>query len=188
MKSPAHLRNILNPQYQDIGVAVVSGEMLGRETDVLVVFFGTDRSHYLTRAAQQTITGQNTAVATVPIEVTQPSPLNVPEIIPQAEPGTADATPGLTLLGAGVDENGPIVVRVNSHDSLVAEIMQWTNIIFLAFIIFIILALLLNIFIRVHIQHGSLILQSLATIALISSLLLSRLHFIQRIASSLKIS
>jgi len=41
MKSPTHRANILNAEYQEIGVAVVSGKIDGKESVVTVELFGT---------------------------------------------------------------------------------------------------------------------------------------------------
>lgn len=41
MKSATHRANILNTRYQEIGVAVISGEINGKEALVTVEFFGT---------------------------------------------------------------------------------------------------------------------------------------------------
>jgi hypothetical protein len=40
MNSPSHQKNILNPYYQEIGIAVVKGEFRGNETALVVQFFG----------------------------------------------------------------------------------------------------------------------------------------------------
>jgi hypothetical protein len=40
MNSPSHRKNILNDKYQDIGVAVVNGELNGYETTLVVQMFG----------------------------------------------------------------------------------------------------------------------------------------------------
>lgn len=41
MESPTHKDNIVNPKYQDIGVAVVNGTLGGIKTTLVVQFFGT---------------------------------------------------------------------------------------------------------------------------------------------------
>lgn len=40
MNSPSHKKNILNPNYQEIGIAVVKGIFKGKETSLVVQFFG----------------------------------------------------------------------------------------------------------------------------------------------------
>lgn len=44
MDSPSHRDNLLNPKYQDIGLAVVDGKLDGRETTLVVQMFGTKLS------------------------------------------------------------------------------------------------------------------------------------------------
>lgn len=41
MNSPTHRDNIINPKYQDIGIAVVNGKLNGVETTLVVQMFGT---------------------------------------------------------------------------------------------------------------------------------------------------
>lgn len=41
MNSPTHKENILNPNYQEIGIGVVEGNLAGVETTIIVQFFGS---------------------------------------------------------------------------------------------------------------------------------------------------
>jgi hypothetical protein len=41
MNSPTHRANIVNPKYQEIGIAVIDGRLQGVETTLVVQFFGT---------------------------------------------------------------------------------------------------------------------------------------------------
>ncbi len=52
MESPTHKENIVNPQYQDIGVAVVNGTLGGIETTLVVQFFGTPSVSAAAKAPQ----------------------------------------------------------------------------------------------------------------------------------------
>lgn len=64
MNSPTHRENIVNPKYQDIGIAVVDGTLLGTETTLVVQMFGA-----------------TTATA----RVAQVAPINPePQIVPEA--------------------------------------------------------------------------------------------------------
>ena len=47
MKSPSHRENILNSKFEDIGVAVVDGELSGFETTLVVQMFGKSQVSYL---------------------------------------------------------------------------------------------------------------------------------------------
>lgn len=44
MNSPTHRENLLNPRYQNIGLAVVDGNLTGVETTLVVQMFGTPQS------------------------------------------------------------------------------------------------------------------------------------------------
>ncbi|MFH0892721.1 MAG: CAP domain-containing protein [Candidatus Falkowbacteria bacterium] len=46
MNSPSHKHNILNDRYADVGLAMVTGTMNGKQTNVLVQLFGTTRPAY----------------------------------------------------------------------------------------------------------------------------------------------
>lgn len=65
MASPSHRENILNKRYKEVGVAVVTGEMGGVETTVLVEMFGT-------QAAKKTVAAK--VVTTKPKTATKPTP------------------------------------------------------------------------------------------------------------------
>ncbi|HTK03397.1 MAG TPA: CAP domain-containing protein [Alphaproteobacteria bacterium] len=41
MNSPTHRENILNPNYREIGIGVVNGNLSGADTTIVVQFFGT---------------------------------------------------------------------------------------------------------------------------------------------------
>lgn len=41
LNSPSHRKNILNPNFNEIGLAILKGEFQGNETTVIVQFFGT---------------------------------------------------------------------------------------------------------------------------------------------------
>ncbi len=69
MNSPSHRKNILNQHYEDIGIAVVSGVLNGKQTNVLVELFASRASHYLAAAKTQTAgTTKETAVRPSQIE------------------------------------------------------------------------------------------------------------------------
>lgn len=98
MKSPSHRQNIMNGKYQDIGVAVVHGQLAGRETELLVQFFGTRRP-------------ATSAVAMAPRVVPRASPPPAPSpkasLVPSRAP-TPPTTPAVaTPLPAVQPEPSP---------------------------------------------------------------------------------
>jgi uncharacterized protein YkwD len=199
LKSPSHRKNILNPKYKDIGVAVVSGLMNGRQTDLLVVFFGTQRE--MVAATKQASAALPAEASTQP-EAAQVQPESVSKVsvasqdldeVPSPSDEKVQPSPVSTDIIAGDTLNqaseGIIVVSAEkqSSRSLVDLIIEYSNIIFIAFIIFIAISLVVNILVKIKVQHAPLILQSLVVIALISAMVLAKFHFAERIASQMMI-
>lgn len=84
MASPTHRDNIINAHYQDIGIAVVDGQLGGVETTLVVQMFGTPQSTApaLTQGSQTTLVRE--AIAQEP---------TVPTLTPTQAPQLPDATP-----------------------------------------------------------------------------------------------
>lgn len=77
--SPSHRENIMNKRYKEIGVAVVTGDMAGQQTTVLVEMFGT-------QAAKKTQVAKVTAVKPKPATpVKKPATPTTPKPQVQAE-------------------------------------------------------------------------------------------------------
>lgn len=51
LNSPSHQANILNPKYTDIGIAVVNGNLLGRDTTLVVQEFGKEATASLDKTS-----------------------------------------------------------------------------------------------------------------------------------------
>ncbi|TSC77032.1 MAG: SCP/PR1 domain protein [Parcubacteria group bacterium Gr01-1014_31] len=208
MRSPSHRANIMNARYQDIGVAVVNGTLAGRETELLVQFFGTRRqSPTLAVAPAATPTPQPspspTAVRPTPTPVPvaqvsptpEPSATPTPAPIPQPlqEPPTLVASiggeRGLTLEPSVTLAGEPILVlgAENRTDQLVAMVLSFSNFFLMALVVFLAAALLLNIFVHIRVQHPTLIVQSIAVLSLLIAMVLTKLHFLERVGSQLRI-
>ncbi len=106
----------------------------------------------------------------LPAEVIAPQPQELtPEINVPAEVNIADQ---------------PIVITSTSQEmskSLVDYVIIFTRYALLAFLLAFIIMLLINVLVRPHIQHGHMIVQSLGLIALTSTLLLTKFHFVEEI-------
>jgi len=76
MDSSSHKENLLNSRYQDIGVAVVDGQLEGRETTLVVQFFGTK----LSTTAKPAI--PKLAVSEVKAAESSPRPTQPPQTSP----------------------------------------------------------------------------------------------------------
>ena len=70
MASPAHRDNIVNPKYQDIGVAVVEGSMDGRQTILTVQEFGARAGAATASKSTPTVQSAESVAAAAPGENT----------------------------------------------------------------------------------------------------------------------
>lgn len=55
LNSPAHARNELNPDFSDIGVAVVQGQLQGHQTTLVVQMFGRQQSPFVSNLLNTTL-------------------------------------------------------------------------------------------------------------------------------------
>ena len=69
--SPSHRENLLNSRYQDIGIAVIDGQLEGRETTLVVQFFGTKLS------AAPSLGASTSIVKSVQAAESQPAPAKI---------------------------------------------------------------------------------------------------------------
>ncbi len=83
MNSPTHKENILNPNYKDIGIGVVEGNLAGTDTTIIVQFFGTslDDTANIPLAKAQVAAVAATTEATSKA-ITSPTPTPVPLVTP----------------------------------------------------------------------------------------------------------
>jgi len=198
MKSPSHRKNILNPKYRELGIGVLHGEMNGRSTILLVEMFGTRRQEralvLTTKApvremkvepppkAEQTdaVLGQEV------VEQKTPEPSSEDSASLSAEESSAPVeTPEELFVPTG----GIINVEVDQKASttIAGSIVEYSNIFFIAFLVFILLALALNIFVKIKVQNYSVIMQTLVVVALVSAFVLVKFHYIEEVSEQLLI-
>lgn len=215
MKSPAHRKNILNPKYRDVGIAVLTGELNGQKTILLVEFFGTQRLAAATVAAtiqpssiqpvQPTVkpvvsttppSTQPTSTSVEPPEVvvTAPPTTTVPSQVGVAQTSTDQAVAGAATGPVGgtqleSEEMPTAVITIPDQPALSAseQVVEYSNIFFLTVLIFLLVALVINIFVKINIQHSSVILQTLVVIAFLAALLIVKFHFATVSAGQLRI-
>jgi len=206
MKSPSHKRNIVNPKYQEVGIAVLYGKLSGHPTTLLVEFFGTKRQDLVPLvqadkplAAKAAQPAKKPAVApTIKTPVAPPSaPAAKPggvageEIALPEMPAPAELAqlPSVQDLNAGISNNGIIIVNAEKQaaKTLADWVIEYSNIFFIAFLIFILISLGLNIFVKIQVQHPSVILQSAALIALLLAMILVKFHFAETVTGQILI-
>lgn len=82
MNSPSHKENIVNGKYQEIGVAVVDGSLLGVETTLVVQLFGSQA----TAIANKQVVQPSPAVAKAPAVESQPVKAENPPVVAVNQP------------------------------------------------------------------------------------------------------
>jgi len=220
MKSPSHKRNILNASYQDVGMAVLSGNIDGHETILLVEFFGTQKKNIAsdslvketqpksesvpkTEVAKKSETPKPKTAGASDVEPISPTipPVAGPDINNEANQQAPVATPPAyakpvaaeadvvndavqqpsvqTPLAYGVSNGNPVMALNDNQPFTVTDyIIEYSNIFFIGFLIFMIISLGLNVFVKIHVQHPSMILQSVALIALLLAFVVFKFNFI----------
>jgi uncharacterized protein YkwD len=247
LKSPTHKKNIVNPKYQDIGVAVLSGELNGKQTMVMVEMFGRQRSvssvsplisgvgggsgeqpeeignkkleigdddeptpslpkQVRDRLSQE---GNTTKVAgvvkspenTIPKAFINTEPKQIQELEPLAITDTGKVVSetkladlkekNLSTLIASIEPKvqeitvKPTVLRVKS--TFARKVMKYSNYLLIFGLAFISLILILNIFIKIKVQHPVVIMQSLVAVIVIMGFLISKFHFAQELATKVTV-
>lgn len=98
-KSPSHKENLLNPQYNEIGFAVVNGILDGYETTLVVQMFGKPRSPtYLVSAEEEREILESAATSQEPIAAVVAEELKQ-EVLPAFDVGSA--TKAITFIVGG---------------------------------------------------------------------------------------
>lgn len=161
MASPSHQKNILNPKYTDIGLSVVSGEIYGQTSKVLVQIF-----------AYQGNSVQTNSKAPTPIST---SSLN--EIIVAGEE--------YSFSDIKSNSESKVFIYNTNNQSLNRLSFLWylSKVFYILFLFFLSITLLINIFVNLKIQHRSVITQTLLLIILVISLISFDFSFIKEISN-----
>lgn len=94
MASPSHRSNLLNPEFEEMGIAVVNGVLDGEETTLVVQLFGTPYQTVVATTFSEPEKVTEPVVEPQPQEVPAPAPIvvdpseltspqTVPEVVPQ---------------------------------------------------------------------------------------------------------
>lgn len=183
MASPTHRDNIVNSKYQEIGIAVVDGELLGYETTLVVQMFGTK----LTATPQ--VSDDSQAIAVNPAV----KAASVPEVAPEAvtqqealkqEEQTEPTITSIELTGSTDDMKEQVVVKSPERLSLnqiakplLFSPLQLVKAFFLAIILMIILTLTYDLFIISNTNVVRLVGKNLAHMMLLISISFLLLFF-----------
>jgi len=159
MNSPSHRANILNGKYDEVGIAVLEGEMNGKKTIVAVQLFGkaATTKKVTPKTVQSNITPSNVGIATTPKSETSQNKI-------QGEQTTT----------APVSTTIEEIVKPSENQIVLNNITEKTEP-FAQKIYFMIaglasLVLLLTVFINIRVQYPRLILGSIIFIILIAGI------------------
>lgn len=175
MNSPSHRENILNGNFTEIGIATAQGTYEGHEATFVVQFFGKPALSYVYAAAGET---PSLPAKQTPGVVEQPSKPPAEKVITstvgnetfvavKGEEVSADASPVATLGAAsGASE------EASNLDAIIASPRKTVNYIFYIAGLLTLAALMLNIFVKIRVQHARLIMNGLFVLLVVAGVLL----------------
>jgi len=171
LNSPSHKRNLLNPKFKEMGITVLKGNFQGNEVNLVVQVFGTQKMSSLTKETPKII-------AKTPIK----KELKTEN---KKETGAKEILPEKEILGEEkvLEEKNKQLEEQEEKPKIEPEQKKSSRFVFLNFLaikysnliqkiiyfslIFIIISLLINIFVRFDIQHKDLIFKTSAFILLL---------------------
>lgn len=180
MQSPAHRANILNPNFNEIGLAVKNGRLRDHEAVLAVLFFGRKKQKQIDK-----VTTANPTKSTIPTNVKIPSATPIASAIQSAAPAiiviSSTPTPAVIppsndykplnpFTGAAQNEFTDNATTNNSNADKIPRAAKWmprilgvfvsradeiAKSLYLYFALFLTLALIVNIFVKIKIQRWS---------------------------------
>lgn len=155
LNSPSHRKNLLNPNYQEIGIALARGDYQGNETVVVVQLFGSPKA--VLAAPEPEIITEPQAEEEILPEITE-------EVLPREEELEEKVISGEIFPREEKPQNALassfFSFMTFNYYNLVQKIIYGS-------LIFIIISLLINILVKFKIQHKWLILKTLGFILLL---------------------
>ncbi len=218
LASPTHRANIMNPNYQEIGIAVGVGVIDGFESTIVVQMFGTsfappklvkkpkppkapvvvkgEKTSAPTKESRQTSNKESTGASKnepkVALLVTpssgggttanapRPDTIDVPDSVNTVIP--FEETVGVINDQASIRE---VTLTEPAGSGVTRLLVKYARIIPFIIIVFVIIALLLKVFIRYHIQHRRVIIHAIIIILLGLILLWLNIHFLEPVGGSI---
>lgn len=150
LDSPSHKANILNNKYKEIGIAVLKGTFQGAQTTVVVQLFGSKIPVLSGKTIAASSTAQN---------------MNKPGVSATAKKETPAVLPSYDkVLGASSSDNNFIY---NLFSFIAYDYGDFLRKIIYCSIIFVILLLLVNFFLKLDLQHEDLLFKAMAFVILL---------------------
>lgn len=210
--SPSHDRNLLNSSYQHIGVAMKNGYLDGHDATVMVVMFASPRPVPTVAPVVQKPASTELPVTetlkTPAAEPVQPKPAEQPA--PPQEPeeqvagvevgdesGAAEALQPVAAtdesLGISLDSEREFFIEnlssgvTFSQGSFIQRLIAWSDRFFTLFLIALVLLLIINIVVKIRVQHASVIANAILLIAVVYVALYSNVHRAEAVAEQVRI-
>lgn len=199
MQSPTHKKNILNPKYEDIGVAVQIGEMQGKKTMLMVQMFGKQKpnqeivSHIIpennkiipeNKIIEKIITPANTTTSNIKnyqaVSMVSPDEPKSHKLEGKKVALLDNQKTDIYVTGS-INPNDTIFSAVNKKLSTINNVQNVTNNILYSALYFLLAIFAFNILIKIKVQHPVVIIQSFLALVFIFALISTKLHFIQQI-------
>lgn len=184
--SPNHDKNVRNALYRDIGIATVSGQLDGRTTNIMVVFYASLKTpkNPIVIVTPTTTPKSVVVVPRVAKPATKPVDRRLLPPLPfTIQPATTTATTSTGTISdpakiqvaqvEGVETTIPateVTHMPTQANNWLVRLFSWSNnFYFLTFIAFLFLAAI-NIFVKFRVQHHSVIIASIFLIIVAGSL------------------
>ncbi len=171
LNSPAHRQNILNQHFTEIGIGTAMGTYEGRDTVFIVQMFGNPIQPQALALSQPT--AGRLLVATTSSKVTTAGPLSFTttstEMFVAVKGEAESAVLSVNAQAGATKANYP---ASNLIQKIIASPKTTSGYLYAILIAVIALAFLLNILIRVRIQHPQLILNGVIMLLIINTVLL----------------
>ncbi len=170
MDSPSHRANLLNPNFQEVGIGVLKGNFQGNETTVVVQFFASPAvltSSQISsplKIKKEIITlEEKKEIAETKKEIKEKEKIEEKEVAPVvSEPGVEKLS--ISSLQPTLPREKLVFEFLSFLASDYHKLLQMVT---YGFLILIIVALLINIFVRFNIQHPDLIFKTIGFIILL---------------------
>ncbi len=224
MASPTHKQNILNSRYEDVGLALISGQINNQEGLILVELFAVKKAVVPTPAVlEKTIIAPVNPMVTVsktivsdqaikaPAKTNSRSEASVTVVVPEIKPAREEVlVSGITTGTVAILESPPVAAAdsivglpLMATDSLnqqvsfiqpeplqrsgiAASLIKTSKLVYILALAVLIISLLLNIFIRIRIQHKAVIMQTSVLIVMIIGLMMLDFDFLNELIPIVK--
>lgn len=172
MNSPSHKENILSGNFTEIGIAAAKGTYEGHDAVFVAELFGRPAA---APSAQARTAVASRGAAQGPVATGQPSVVEKTETA-----ATSGKETFIAVKGEEVSSSPPLPTaysqgapgQANQVESLAASPRKTVNYVLYAASILTVIAIMLNIFIKVKVQHASLIVNGLLLLLLIAGIIL----------------